>query len=184
MISFGQISLDSLKLVNPIGHIEWITCSKIIGEILFTGSSDKTVKLWDFRSKKELITLEPSNDVIADLDVTQNGQYILTAHQNNYIVIQNIKAIDEKKIIQFQKDEFCEKVFFAAIDSLIIVPIFNSDLTKSIKIFDLYSFKEIQNIKTTLLNEKINFSKNRNNWFYQVDPYTIASNKYSNGIIK
>lgn len=184
VISFGQTSLDSLRLVNPIGHIEWITCSKIRGEILFTGSSDKTVKLWDFRSKKELITIEPSNDVIADLDVTQNGQYILTAHQNNYIVIQNIKAIDEKKIIQFKKDEFCEKVFFAAMDSLIIVPIFNSDLTKTIKIFDLYSFKEIQNIKTTLLNEKINFSKDRNNWFYQVDRNTIASNKYSNGKIK
>jgi WD40 repeat protein len=179
----AQKSLDSLSLVSPIGHINWINCSAIRNNILYTGSQDKTLKIWDLISKKELKSFNPSNDVVANLDVTRDGQFFLSVHQKDYFVIQNIKNDLDKKIIQLNKNEICEEGFFAAKDSLIIIPIYNFDLTKSLLVYNFHSKQLLQKVGTTLFNENLIFSKDKLRWFYLIDPNTISSNRFDKGKI-
>ncbi len=176
-------SLDSLRLVSPIGHINWINCSAIRNNILYTGSQDKTLKIWDLISKKELKSFNPSNDVVANLDVTIDGQFFLSVHQKDYFVIQNIKNDLNKKIIQLNKNEICEEGFFAAKDSLIIIPIYNFDLRKSLLVYNFNSKQLLQKVSTTLFNENLIFSKDKSRWFYLIDSNTISSNRFDKGKI-
>ena len=180
---FGQSSLDSLRMVNPIGHTKNITSSKVRNNILYTSSMDKTVKLWDLKSNKELKTIYPSSDAIFDLDVTNSGKKILTTHQKNYIIIEELKENDVKKEINFRSDEICEKAFFASNDSLIISSVYNSDLTKSVIVYNSYTLREIKKSTINLLNENIQFSKDREYWFYLNDEKSINWNSLSKGKI-
>ena len=64
----SQLFSDSLQLISQTGHLNWINNVKLKGDILYTGRMDKSLKLWDIRSSKELASISPSEDVIYDFD--------------------------------------------------------------------------------------------------------------------
>jgi len=174
LVSFSQNGSDSLRLVTPIGHINWITTSKIRNDILFT-TSDKTIKLWDLKSKKELKTFEPCSEVVFSMDVSLDGQFFATSHQKNFVIIQNVFREKEKKTIKLIDNESCEKLYFSCNDSIIIIPFYNSDLTKSIAVYNVKNLKKLQFVKTSLFDENFLFSHDRLRWFFQIDSNNIYS---------
>lgn len=180
---FGQSNLDSLTIVSPLGHTSWVSCSKLRNNILYTGSHDKTIKLWDFKSQKELKTFSTSKSIIYDLDVTKNGEYIVSTHQNNYITIQNIHDVNSIKTIQFSQHQLCESAFFLSNDSLIIVTIFDSLKSTIIKVIDFYTLKVINEYKTPFLNDNLIYSQDRKYWFFSTDSKTLYWNSYVKGKI-
>lgn len=180
----GQSSLDSLDMINPIGHSGWVTCSKIRGNILYTGSSDKKIKLWDLKSKKELLTFHPGTDIISAMDVTGDGRFIVSAHQNNYVVIQRAERDGPKWRIEFSKDQFCESVYFPADDSLIIATLYNSFTSTTIQVINFYSKQVIQQFDIPFMDDRLLFSDDRNNWFFVVDDHTVLWNFLSHGSVK
>ena len=60
----SQLFSDTLELISQTGHLNWINNVKLKGDILYTGGMDKSLKLWDIRSSKELASISPSEDVL------------------------------------------------------------------------------------------------------------------------
>lgn len=179
-LGISQSLLDSFTLVNPIGHTGWITCAKIRNNVLYTGSTDKTIKLWDLKSMKEIRSFTPTTDVVGDLDVTLDGRFIVSAYQRNYIIIQAINGL-KKRRIDFSENQICESAFFAANDSLIIVPILDSLRIPIIKVYDFNTLRQIKSTKISASNDNFQLSADKKSWFYILDQNSVAWNSFANG---
>lgn len=179
----SQSSLDTFSVVSPIGHLNIINCSKVRNNKLYTGSQDKTVKMWDLKSKKELLTLYPSNDPICDLDVTSDGKTVVTAHASNYVIIQEIHDNKSKLKYEFGRDEVCERVFIAN-DSLLLASLFNLSTGSSlIRVINLRADSSGPSTDISVFNDKVQHTADGKSWLYVPDKNTIVWNWVSRGIV-
>jgi len=80
-----QTSLDSLRLVLPVGHTMQVTNAEFHPnkKLLLTVSQDHTVRLWDLKNKKELFCIKLSN---SNWDVFESTSIAHFSETGNYII--------------------------------------------------------------------------------------------------
>lgn len=76
--SLGQLVAIELRVFR--GHAESVRAVALSsdGGQLLTGSNDKTAKLWDVQTGKEIIALKGHSDFITAVAFSPNGQHLLT----------------------------------------------------------------------------------------------------------
>ena len=72
------------------GHLQKISCCEILGDLVFTGSDDTTLKIWDLRSRKSIQSLEDASDAISDVKIKENT--IFTASIDGKVRTYDIRA--------------------------------------------------------------------------------------------
>ena len=67
------------------GHEDSVTCMVIDGNILFTGSDDHTIRLWELNHFFETIKLEGHSSPIQDILFFTNGLLVSCGNDNKVI---------------------------------------------------------------------------------------------------
>ena len=62
------------------GHLGLITqiCCSFDGKKIASTSSDKTIKVWDFETGKELQSIEAHSHYVKSVSISQDGNYIVS----------------------------------------------------------------------------------------------------------
>lgn len=144
---------DSFEMVSPIGHMSWINTAKIKGEILYTGSMDKSIILWDIKSKRQLRTLYPSTDIVYDFDLAKNSNLILVTHQQNYVSILSTLEKGQTKKILFEESEYCERAFFCGSDNFLVAIVSDLNSNKKLKIYETNNYSKVREFQISRSNE-------------------------------
>ena len=141
-------SLKSYKLsYNFIGHNDKINCLKTFKNNPYglTGSSDKTIKEWDFNNKKKIWEVT-CNSECHSLDISPDDNFILSGYLDGTVKLFGIKDLNEK-------------VFNLHKDKVIDVKLIKNNLfltlgkDNQIKLFDLRNEKVIYNIDENKISE-------------------------------
>jgi len=79
--SRAQSSLDSLRMVLPIGHTDGINTAVFSpdGKYALTASGDKTARIYEVSSGKDLLVLSGHTDRVISAVFSPDGKYVLTA---------------------------------------------------------------------------------------------------------
>ena len=79
-LAFTQSSLDSLRLVLPIGHQSSIYSAKFSpnGKLIVTASSDKTFRIWDAKTGKLLNIFEGHKAAVSSVNFSPDSKLILS----------------------------------------------------------------------------------------------------------
>ena len=117
--------------------MNWINNVKLKGDILYTGGMDKSLKLWDIRSSKELASISPSEDVIYDFDIALKTDLILVTFQRNYLTILSLYDDKFNCTIELAENEICEKAFFFANDNYIAVIVIDGSFGRKFKLYSI-----------------------------------------------
>ncbi|ELU10500.1 hypothetical protein CAPTEDRAFT_116521 [Capitella teleta] len=136
------VALISLAAYDPqqifkckgtfVGHQGPVWCLCVHQECLFSGSSDKTIKVWDTASSYKCIkTLEGHSGIVLALCVYGNKLY--SGSQDQCILVWNIENFEKEKTIQAHDNPVCTLV--SARQSL-----FSGSL-KVIKVWDVHSMQ-------------------------------------------
>ena len=116
-LAFTQSSLDSLRLVLPIGHQSSIYSAKFSpnGKLIVTASSDKTFRIWDAKTGKLLNIFEGHKAAVSSVNFSPDSKLILSTSKFYLAELflwdvnngQLIKKLEGHKIIKeakFSKD--------------------------------------------------------------------------------
>ena len=103
--SFGQSSLDSLRLVLPLGHQSYIREGLIIEDnnVVITSGEDGMIFIWDAYSGKNLFQIQTFNSKPCAIKKLYKN-YLVSNYKNNQAVIINIQTGEIEKI--FHNSEF------------------------------------------------------------------------------
>jgi WD40 repeat protein len=87
------------------GHADAVTCVTFLdkGKILASGSSDKTVKLWDMATGKELATLEGHEQRIQAIAGTAEGKMLASGDDDGLVKVWDAAAHKELRALAKQK---------------------------------------------------------------------------------
>ncbi len=78
------------------GHRDWITSIALISDdYLISGSRDKTLKVWNLKTRKELFTLVGHTAPVTSVAVTPNGSQIISASSDGVLKIWNPETREE-----------------------------------------------------------------------------------------
>ena len=71
------------------GHSKWITSIDLSadGRLLVSGSSDNTIKLWDFVTHKEIKTLRGHDSSIGDVVLSPDSRFTLSGSLDNTLIL-------------------------------------------------------------------------------------------------
>ena len=108
--SFGQSSLDSLRLIVPIGHTDKINKAVFShdGKKVLTASSDATFCIWNVQNGKLIIRIFGHDGGLTDAIFSPDGKEILTASYDNTIRIWSSETGKELDKLNFRN----EKIIF------------------------------------------------------------------------
>ena len=91
---------------NPLllelrGHSNYVSCVAISpdGETIVSGSSDKTIKIWNLKTGDLKDTLFGHTDRIHDIAISPDGQTIVSASHDSKIKVWDLKTGDLKKTL-------------------------------------------------------------------------------------
>ena len=113
-LTFAQSSLDSLRLVLPVGHGNGFTSDFALnfdGSRLATVGTDKKMIIWDTKIEKELITCEGHTDRIETVDYSFDDSKIATGSWDKTIKIWDAKNGSLLHTLEGHR-ETVDKVFF------------------------------------------------------------------------
>ncbi|ELP93308.1 transcription initiation factor TFIID subunit, putative [Entamoeba invadens IP1] len=87
------------------GHTEDVNCSIFTPDALMviTGSSDKTVKIWDVGKGRKLADLSGHDAPVTTLAISSSGRYLASADQKGSVFIWDIKYGEPAKKIKMLK---------------------------------------------------------------------------------
>ncbi|KAL7715683.1 putative Transcription initiation factor tfIId subunit 5 [Entamoeba marina] len=87
------------------GHTEDVNCSIFSQDALLviTGSSDKTVKIWDVGKGKRMAELVGHSAAITSLALSSNGQYLASADDKGTVILWDIRYGENAKKIKMLK---------------------------------------------------------------------------------
>ena len=102
IIYINCFSQTQIETVVQAGHYAEITAiaTSSNNQFLFTGSKDKTIKLWNIHSGKEIRQYIGHNASIIDLQVDINNERILSVSIDSTAILWDIKS--SKIIHKFQ----------------------------------------------------------------------------------
>ena len=79
-----KVTAQAPRLMVPIGHTNSITSCAYSkdGKFIVTGSEDKTAKIWDANTGKELQNFAVANDKILSVDFNPNSKTIIACSED------------------------------------------------------------------------------------------------------
>lgn len=85
-----------IETVLQKGHSQYVSCLAFSpnGKFIATGSHDNTVKLWDYKSGKEIRSFSQHTGFIRNISFSSDGTRILSASADNRAIVFNIETGD------------------------------------------------------------------------------------------
>ena len=114
LVSVGYVQAAEVPFVELKGHTEAVNSAVFSsdGTKILTGSDDKTVRIWNMESGKELQRLEGHTREVMSVAFSPDGKTVATASQDEFIRIWNIET---GKVVQTLKGigdcEFLSAIF-------------------------------------------------------------------------
>ena len=71
---------------------------------IITGSSDASIKVWDFKSGKELMTVSSHTKVVYSLALSQNGALLISGSFDSTIKVWDVDTMEEKRTLRGHND--------------------------------------------------------------------------------
>jgi len=150
-VAYGQ----QPKLVLPVGHTERVNYADFSpdGKYIVSTSEDKTAKLWDIRTGKELHTFYGHTKNVITARFNADGKTITTTSNDNTIKIWNIASGNLLQTLEANAD----RVAFSEVspDGKYFLIVQRSTNTKSstVDIWDIGSGKLVHTLKDSTMND-------------------------------
>lgn len=111
--------MDNLQWVMPKGHTAGISCLVWHpgGRYLASGSNDRTIRIWDLRTRQEICTLEGHTDAITSLSFSHDGLLLASKSQDETVGLwSSVKDWELVKILRGNGADYapCDLVFHAS----------------------------------------------------------------------
>ena len=147
---FGQQPV--LKI--PTAHTAWITAFDVShnGKYIATGSVDFTVKIWDYRTKKELKVLRGHKGSVNAVCFSPNDSLVASAGNDTKIKIWNIRTGECVRTMDSMFSSFVNDLCFSS-DGKFIAGCSNNE----IGVYDLYRKRIVESFWTGTKGNKIRF---------------------------
>ncbi|QUW02760.1 AAA-like domain-containing protein [Chloracidobacterium validum] len=100
--SFQVLEIDSGRIQNFEGHLDtvWSISFSPDGKKIITGSADKTARIWDAETGRELRRLEGHSDVIHSVDITLDGRKVVTGSYDKTARIWDLESGNELRKLE------------------------------------------------------------------------------------
>ncbi len=101
LLAAGQLFAQVPQLKINSGHADAVTsvCYSPDDKYIASGSNDKTIKLWDVATGKELKTFIEEQEVVTSIKFTPDGKHILSATTGSGVKVWDIISGNYKKIL-------------------------------------------------------------------------------------
>ena len=149
-LNYEELNYEKLALAKTLRGGEGKKCYVYTvaispnGKILVNGSEDKTIKVWDLKTKNLLHVIQ-ENDGIRSIDISPNGQTLVSGSNDGTIRILNLKTKELKKSLR-QHTERIRSIAISGDGKTF----FSGSSDKTIKIWNL----ETGNLKKEFANHK------------------------------
>jgi serine/threonine protein kinase len=111
------------------------------GEMLVTGSDDRTIKLWNLRTKQEIRTFKGHSSWIYAIAISPDGQIIASGSADKTIKLWNLNTGTYIRTLKGHSDSVASVAFSP--DGKLLA---SSSLDKTIKLWNLQTNKEIRTL--------------------------------------
>ncbi|MBW4477761.1 MAG: serine/threonine protein kinase [Tolypothrix brevis GSE-NOS-MK-07-07A] len=112
------------------------------GQMLVTGSDDRTIKLWNLTTKQEIRTFKGHTSWIYAIAISPDGQTIASGSADKTIKLWNLNTGQEIRTLKGHSDSVTSLAFSP--DGKLLA---SSSLDKTIKLWNLKTNKEIRTLK-------------------------------------
>jgi len=119
--SHAQQSLDSLRLVLPIGHNMSITKTIETKNYIITSSSDTYVKLWDKASSRLLSTNSTSNGGVNDLVFDSKRNTVIFGSEDSTISFWSISPTENSGTIKIGLKDVVNRLVIDTINDVLFI---------------------------------------------------------------
>ena len=89
-------SQEILTLNGRSGRV-WSVCFSLDGKRIFSGSDDKTVKVWDAESGQEQLTRTGHSDSVNSVSFSPDGKRIVSGSSDNTVKVWDISSMNESR---------------------------------------------------------------------------------------
>jgi len=131
----NQLFADQFTLLRTLtGHSGgvWSVALSMDGRIVVSGSRDKTIKIWDMLTGKELRTLTGHSDVVDSVALSTDGQTLVSGSDDKTIKVWNIRTGKESGTLTGHSSEIWSLALTTDGQTLI-----SGSRDKTIKIWDV-----------------------------------------------
>jgi len=134
-----KAAIDGLEATKDLGrHIETVWCLRVWGKYLFSGSDDKTVKVWNLETLEEVTTLTGHSDTVYCLQVW--GKYLFSGSNDKTVKVWNLETLQEVTTLAGHTDIVrCLQVWGQYL--------FSGSSDKTVRVWNLETLQEVTTLK-------------------------------------